>query len=160
MIRPRCRSTFTARSATSGRRPSRAARRQAHSEALSFVIQKHAASHLHYDFRLELDGVLLSWAVPKGPSLDPARQAARDARRGPSAGVRRLRGRDPAEAIRRGHGHALGPRHAGSRGKIRTQAYAKGQLKFTLEGEKLNGGWTLVRSHGGKYGGRDGKAGC
>ena len=114
-----------------------------------FVIQKHAARRLHYDFRLELDGVLKSWAVPKGPSLDPERQAPRRARRGPPAGLRRLRGHHPQGRVRRRHGHGLGPGHAGRpEGDAAAKAYREGKLKFRLEGEKLHGGWMLVRIKG------------
>jgi bifunctional non-homologous end joining protein LigD len=119
---------------------------------LAFVIQKHAASHLHYDFRLELNGVLLSWAVPKGPSLDPADKRLamhvedHPLEYGEFEGVipPRQYGSGTVLLWDRGHWKPVGDAEAG---------YRQGKLKFELHGEKLHGGWMLVKSHGGKYGG-------
>ena len=124
-------------------------------KALSFVIQKHAASHLHYDFRLELDGVLLSWAVPKGPSLSPSDKRLAMHTEDHPLEYGGFEGIIPAKQYGAGtvivwdRGHWI-PKEDPREG------YRKGRLKFTLEGEKLHGGWMLVRSHGSKYGGRDG----
>jgi bifunctional non-homologous end joining protein LigD len=133
----------------------RVARRK--SRELAFVIQKHAASHLHYDFRLELDGVLLSWAVPKGPSLDPK--------------DRRLAMQTEDHPVEYGDFEGIIPPKQYGAGTVIVwdrgrwipkedprEGYRKGKLKFVLEGEKLHGGWTLVRSRGGKYGDRDGRS--
>ncbi|MEO7761360.1 MAG: DNA ligase D [Casimicrobiaceae bacterium] len=125
---------------------------------LSFVIQKHAATRLHYDFRLELDGVLLSWAVPKGPSLDPADKRLamhvedHPIEYGEFEGVI-PKGQYGGGAVLlwdRGTWEAIGDAHAG---------YAKGHLRFVLHGQKLHGEWNLVRLHGNnKYGKDEGKA--
>jgi len=116
-------------------------------DALSFVIQKHAARNLHYDFRLELQGTLKSWAVPKGPSLDPGvKRMAVEVEDHPVSyaafeGTIPARQYGAGEVIvwDRGVWIPVGDPVAGLRG---------GKLKFTLQGEKLKGGWTLVRMHG------------
>jgi bifunctional non-homologous end joining protein LigD len=118
-------------------------------QALSYVIQEHDARRLHYDFRLELDGALKSWAVPKGPSLDPS--------------VKRLAVHVEDHPVEYGSFEGeIPPGNYGAGSVIvwdrgtwepdgglahAREAYRAGKLKFTLDGDKLHGGWMLVRSH-------------
>jgi bifunctional non-homologous end joining protein LigD len=111
----------------------------------SFVIQKHAATRLHYDFRLEMEGVLRSWAVPKGPSLDP--------------GEKRLAVHVEDHPIDYGGFEGIIPKgqYGGGtvllwdrgtwtpEGEDPVADYKKGNFKFRLDGEKLHGRWVLVR---------------
>ncbi|CAM3599250.1 Multifunctional non-homologous end joining protein LigD [Pseudomonas reidholzensis] len=118
--------------------------KQAH--ALQYCIQKHDASHLHYDFRLELDGTLKSWAIPKGPSLDPkVRRLAVHVEDHP------LDYADFEGTIPEGH-YGAGDVIVWDRGVWEPEgdpqaSYAKGKLRFRLQGEKLSGVWNLFRTH-------------
>jgi bifunctional non-homologous end joining protein LigD len=118
-----------------------------------FCVQKHLASHLHYDFRLEHDGVLLSWAVPKGPSLDPGTKRLAMAVEDHPIEYGEFEGVIPA-------GYGAGIVMRWDRGTWTPEvddvdaALKKGDLKFTLDGYKLKGSWVLVRTKGGRWGGR------
>ncbi len=120
---------------------------------LFFCVQKHLASQLHYDFRLEWNGVLLSWAVPKGPSLDP-----REKRLAMQTEDHPFEYGTFEGVIPEGYGAGIvmlwdtGTWEAESEDV--DAALKKGDLKFTLDGYKLKGSWVLVRTHG--YGARGG----
>ncbi len=113
----------------------------------SFVIQKHAARRLHYDFRLEMDGVLKSWAVTRGPSLVPGEKRLAVHTEDHPLDYGDFEGTIPKGEYGggtvivwdRGRWSPIGDPHRG---------YAKGHLEFELEGEKLHGRWHLVRMHG------------
>ena len=115
--------------------------------ALSFVVQKHAASHLHYDFRLELDGALKSWAVPKGPSLDPADKRMAVHVEDHPIDYGGFEGTIPAGQYGAGTVIVWDCGTWEPIGDARA-SYAAGKLKFRLDGKKLSGGWALVRMHG------------
>lgn len=132
--------------------PSGSSRPRASKNGLLYVIQKHQASHLHYDFRLEWRGVLVSWAVPKGPSLDPSRK--------------RLAARVEDHPLEYGDFEGVIPEGEYGAGTVMLwdrgtwtpedpgveESLRKGELKFTLHGKKLRGSWVLVRTRSG-YGG-------
>jgi bifunctional non-homologous end joining protein LigD len=114
--------------------------------ALEFVVQKHRASHLHYDFRIEHEGVMLSWAVAKGPSLDPS--------------VKRLAMMTEPHPMDYNDFEGVIPEGEYGGGTVMIwdrgtwepevadagAALAKGDLKFRLNGRKLRGAWVLVRT--------------
>ena len=113
---------------------------------MRFVVQQHDASTLHYDFRLEVDGVLRSWAVPKGPSMNPADKRLAVEVEDHSIGWGEFEGR-----IRAGYGK--GAVIVWDRGTYEpldaegmAAALAAGKASFRLEGEKLRGGFTLLRT--------------
>jgi len=132
--------------------PSGVAKRSAKRKRLIFCVQKHLASHLHYDFRLEYDGVMLSWAVPKGPSLNP-----RDKRLAMRVEDHPIDYADFEGVIPEGYGAGIvmvwdkGTWSPEPGFENVSTALVNGELKLRLEGVKLKGSWALIRTHSDGY---------
>jgi bifunctional non-homologous end joining protein LigD len=120
---------------------------------LKFVIQRHDATNLHYDFRLEMEGVLKSWAVPKGPSLNPHDKRLAMMVEDHPFSYRTFEGTIPrgnygagiVEIWDEGTYHAIETKERQPSEKILTVQLKEGNLKFVLNGKKLNGEFALVK---------------
>ncbi len=138
---------FTKSPEPSGTSKAKASATSTPSKRLAFCVQKHLASHLHYDFRLEHRGVLLSWAVPKGPSLRPSDKRLAMRVEDHPFDYREFEGIIPS-------GYGAGVVMLWDEGTWQPEpgfenvdaGLAKGELKFRLEGVKLKGSWVLVRA--------------
>ncbi len=119
-----------------------------------YVIQKHDASHLHYDFRLEVDGVLKSWAVPKGPSTDPKVKRLAMPTEDHPIDYAAFEGVIPEGQYGAGtvmvwdtgtYRNIRGEKHPAEKATME-EAYEQGKLEVWLEGKKLKGGYALIRT--------------